>query len=230
MEPNGPKPFLFDKSFDLTALKAAEEAKKVKTYSEEEVRIIREQAYGEGLVAGKTASQQDCQQQQNVILGNISRLFERFAGEVWNVYTQQRQVATDVAVSIARKIVPDYVRKSGIQEITGIIESCVAEMINEPRLVLRINETQFDSVKGAIDQITSKLGYAGKMIILADQNVAENDCRLEWADGGMERNVNITWSEIEKQIARHGGGPANVAASSAAHKTDHHSSTTTIAV
>ena len=51
--------------------------------------------------------------------------------------------------------------------------------------------------------LTARVGYAGKMIILADNTLEANDCRLEWADGGMERSVNLTWSEVERQMQMH---------------------------
>jgi flagellar assembly protein FliH len=225
------KPFLFDKSFDLSAIKAAEEARQVKTYTEEELALAKEQAHGAGFVAGKEAAMREIEQQQSSLLGNINRLFERLANDVWKVYAQQKQVASEVGVTIARKIVPDYLQKNGQQEIMTAIESCLAEVINEPRLVLRVNEKHFDYIKREVDQTADRLGYAGKMIILADQNLTEHDCRLEWADGGMERNINLTWSEIDKQIARHGGNTGNQSIPPAARAgSEASTSTTTLAV
>lgn len=229
MERASSKPFMFDKSFDLAAMKAAEEKKIVKTYSEEEMALIKEQAYSQGFVAGKEAALGEIQQQQATVMSHINRLFERLAQDVWNVYAQQRQVASDIALTIARKIVPEYLKKNGLAEMTAAIESCLGEMINEPRLVLRVHEQHFDYVKREIDGMAERLGYAGKMIILADQTLGEHDCRLEWADGGMERNIDITWSEIDRHVARHSGA-APVLASTPPLPSEHPTSTTTIAV
>lgn len=199
------KPFLFDHSFDLSAIKAEEEAKAVKTYTEEEVALIKEQAYGQGFIAGKDVALTDLQTKQSGLLANTNRLLERLAADVWQVYAQQKQTASDIALAIVRKLLPEYTRKHGTQEMTAVIEQSIAEMINEPRLVLRVNEQHFDYVKREVDAMAERLGYLGKMIILADPQLGENDCRLEWADGGMERNTSLTWSEIERQVARHAG-------------------------
>jgi flagellar assembly protein FliH len=200
-----PRPFTFDRSFDLAAMKAAEAKTVAPTFSEQELALAREQAYGHGYVAGKEAALAEMQQQHNALLARLNRLFEHVAQDVWKVYAQQRQAATDIAVAIARKIVPDYVKRNGLKEIMAAVETSVTEMINEPRLVLRIHERHFDYISQEVNNLSQRLGYAGKIIVLTDNAIGEHDCRLEWADGGMERNLNLTWSEVDRQIARHHG-------------------------
>lgn len=202
-ETTSQKPFLFDRSFDAGALKAAEEKKAAPSFTEQELSHAREQSYGQGFVAGKEAALRELQQQQATLLGRIQEHIDILGKDVWMIVAGQKQAAIDIAMSIVRKMVPDLVRKSGPQEILSAVESTVAEMINEPRLVLRINETHFDFVNREVSAMTQRLGYGGKMIILSDNNLGENDCRLEWADGGMERSVEGTLNVIEKQAARH---------------------------
>lgn len=230
MAPTTSKPFTFDRSFDLGALKAAEETRKAITYSEQEMALAKEQAYGQGFVAGKEAAMQEIQQQQNSILGSISRVFERFAKDVWDVFGLQKHVASEVGSAIARKLLPDYMAKHGSQEIIAAIEKAVSEMINEPRLVLRVSENNFEYIKREVDQLGQRLGYSGKMIILADQALGDNDCKLEWADGGMERNINMIWSDIDRQLARHSAAATGMTHSHSQPQHEPAQSTTTMAV
>lgn len=197
------KPFTFNRSFDLATLKTEQEKKVAPTFGEAELALAREQAYAAGVVAGKESALREIQHQQMVLLNHIKELCENFAGKIWEAHHEQKQAATDIAITIARKIVPDYVRKNGLQEIMAQVEPCVAEMINEPRLVLRIHDKHFDFISQEITALTQRLAYGGKIIILADEGLGDDDCRLEWADGGMERSVSLTWSEIEKQLMRH---------------------------
>ncbi len=203
MTDTAPQRFLFNTSFDPEAMKAEQEKKAPPTFSEEQVAVAKEQSYNQGFVAGKEAALREMQSQQNEILSHIQIIFERMADEVWKMAAQKKQAASDIALAIARKIVPDFVRKHGMQEMLAAIESSVSEMVNEPRMVLRISEAQFDDISREINGLTARVGYGGKMIILADNTLAANDCRLEWADGGMERSINLVWSEIERQMHRH---------------------------
>jgi flagellar assembly protein FliH len=198
------RPYMFDQSFDLSAMKAEETKKVEPTFSEGDVAAAREAGRQEGLVEGRAAATREISQQQAELLSHVERLMQRLSDDVWKVYAQQKQAASDIALTIVRKLLPDYVKKYGMQEMTSAIEASIAEMINEPRLVLRVPDPHFDFISKEVNTIADKLGYGGKIIVLADPNLGEHDCRLEWADGGMERNLNLTWSEIERQVARHG--------------------------
>lgn len=200
----GQRPFTFDQSFDVASIKAAEEKKAALVFTEQDITHAREQGYGQGFVAGKEAALQEIQQQQISILVGIQKSVEAVGAAVWKVGVAQKQIALDVAMAIVRRIIPEYLRKNGTQEIMAAVESTVSEMINEPRLVLRVNETQFDFINREVGEMVKRIGYGGKMIILSDNNLGEQDCKLEWADGGMERSSESTMNEIEKQVRRHG--------------------------
>lgn len=198
-----PQRFMFGQSFDPDLLRAQEEKKNAPVISEQEMALAREQAYGQGFIAGKEAALQDIHMQQTDILSHIEKLFAQMGESIWKVHAEQKKAASQLAITIARKIIPAYLQKNGVDEIMAHVESCLAEMINEPRLVLRIHDQHFDFVSEKVNALSLRLGYGGKMIILADSALGPDDCRLEWADGGMERTMNITWSELERQIARH---------------------------
>lgn len=197
------KPFLFSQSFDAGVLAAEEKKKASPTFSEEELALAREQAYGQGFVAGKEAALRELAQEQTNLLSHIQSVFVRLADGVWNHYAAQKQGAVTIALAIARKMLPDTLRRNGQQEILAEIEGAVHAMIEEPRLVLRVHEEHFDFISREVSAMTQRLGYAGKMIILADDQLKAEDCRLEWADGGMTCSLSALWSDMERQLARH---------------------------
>jgi flagellar assembly protein FliH len=198
------KPFTFDQSFDAAAMQAEAEKKIAPTFNEADMAAAKEAAYQQGMVEGRAAAAKEVNEQQVVMLQHMEKLLERMVGDIWKVFGQQKQAASDIALTIARKLVPDYVKKHGLQELTSSVEHCVTEMIHEPRLVLRVPDAQFDFMSKEVGAIAERLGYAGKIIVLADNALGEHDCRIEWADGGMEKNLSFTWSEIERQVSRHG--------------------------
>ncbi len=199
------KPFLFDQSFDPSVLRKKEEKDAAPVFSEADVAAARQAGREEGRTEGRQAALQDIAQKQAAVLQNIEGLLSNLARDVWSVYDQQKHAACGIALTVARKILPETARKNALSEINAAIESSIAEMINEPRLVLRVHDSLFDNIGAPLGDITSRLGFAGKIIVLADNALGEQDCRLEWADGGMERNVGLVWSEAERQIIRHDG-------------------------
>ena len=114
---------------------------------------------------------------------------------------QQEVRVREAVLAVARKVLPDFSQRHGLQEIEAVVAGVIGEMSGEPRLVVRINEGQFDSVDGALKAVTEKQGFAGKVVLLADAEVKADDCRVEWADGGVERNLEALWQSLNKTLA-----------------------------
>jgi flagellar assembly protein FliH len=51
-----------------------------------------------------------------------------------------------------------------------------------------------------IQNISTQRAFPGKIVILADAEVTSGDCRIEWADGGIERNTSATTKSIEQTL------------------------------
>ena len=45
-------------------------------------------------------------------------------------------------------------------------------------------------------------GFAGKLILIAEDNLGPSDCRVEWADGGAERLYERLFAQIEMEFAK----------------------------
>ena len=51
------------------------------------------------------------------------------------------------------------------------------------------------------ERVWRQLVKDDRIVVLADGGIAPGDCRVEWADGGMERNTAATLVDIEKVVA-----------------------------
>lgn len=107
--------------------------------------------------------------------------------------------AGDLAVSICRKILPTLAAQNALREIEGLVTRTMAEMNEEPRIVLRVADSRLDALQTRIERMSS--GFPGKLVLLGDDELAENDCAVLWADGGTERNLDRLWSEIDQIVA-----------------------------
>lgn len=191
--------YLFDLSFDNGMNKRPRGPEKPKpTFSQEQVDAARQDGYEAGVQAGQKAMMEDQQQYMNVLLTQIDQKIGHVieaSREEWQRQLLQLQA---IALVIMRKIMPAYVAKFGLDEIETIISKVVSEMGREPRLVFRINEAQFDEASARINAIAQKAAYAGKVVILGDDTLGPSDCRIEWADGGIERDLKKLWQDIDR--------------------------------
>ncbi len=78
--------------------------------------------------------------------------------------------------------------------------------MDEPRLVIRLHPEHLDALQAQMDELKGQSGYSGDVILLAEHDLAPSDCRIEWADGGAERNTQNILSEIDAAVERYKSG------------------------
>jgi len=195
--------FMFDKSFDdavdTPSAKASE--RKPVTLKPEQIDALKKEAWDVGFAAGQKTNSDDQAQQLKIALSHLEDRIGHLMENLQVVYQAQEEQLRKAILAIARKILPDFTSQYGLQEITSLLDSAIGDMLHEPRLVVRIHEHQFDIINGKIQEITAQKAYAGKVVVLADPDVAVGNCRIEWADGGVERNTEATWQAIENVVA-----------------------------
>ena len=75
--------------------------------------------------------------------------------------------------------------------------------------MIRLHESLVDTFRARIDQLADQAGFSGKVVVVTDARVGESDAKVEWADGGVERNTQLVWQEIGDIIERFvAAGPA----------------------
>jgi flagellar assembly protein FliH len=54
-----------------------------------------------------------------------------------------------------------------------------------------------------IEEMVRTRGLAGHLIVLAEPDIQTGDCRIEWADGGVNRDRSATEAAIDEAVARY---------------------------
>ncbi|MGE4352070.1 MAG: FliH/SctL family protein [Bdellovibrionales bacterium] len=203
-----PQKYRFDLTFDNGMNKRPLEKEKPKPmFTQENMDEAHQAGYQEGVQAGREAEAKSQQKQMNLLLSDIGSALGGVMQSSEDVWQRQLNQLQQIALSIAKKILPHYAATHGLDEIEAIVAKVLADMGREPRLVFRVNEESFDEVSDKINAIAASQAYAGKVVILGDPDIAPGDCRIEWADGGIERNTHSLWDSIEKVMTEATGLP-----------------------
>lgn len=142
-------------------------------------------------------------------LANLDELRDKF----------QEAVLGDVvriALSVTEKIMPALAIGDGFGEIETLIADCLHRLMAEPRVVFRVPDQHLDRLQEKVAGLCKQAGYEGQTVLIADPDLGPSDCRIEWADGGMERDAAGLWQEVEQTVARTLGVAENTAASAGA--------------
>ncbi|CAL79564.1 putative protein involved in flagellar synthesis [Bradyrhizobium sp. ORS 278] len=135
-------------------------------------------------------------EQINIQLQGISA---RFAGIEQRMETE----AVDVAVAVARKLCAALIEAEPLGEITGLVHDCFAHLVATPHLVLRINDALYELAREKIEKLAKQSGFEGRLVILAEPEIATGDCRIEWADGGVVLERAAIDAKINELVGRY---------------------------
>jgi flagellar assembly protein FliH len=111
--------------------------------------------------------------------------------------------AVEVAVAVARKLAPALVAGEPFAEISALASSCFRELIAAPHIAVRVNDELYAAIREKLDAIARGRGFEGRLVVLAEAEVAPGDCRIEWADGGINRDSAAADAAIGEAVARY---------------------------
>lgn len=171
--------------FSFDAKQAADE----ETVSEEQLEAARSEAFAAGreaALADHLASEERrigelCQQlltDTAVIAESIDRVSENVARD-----------ALEVAMITVGKVLPALIERNAIDEIEGLVKQCLTELRSEPRVAIRLHAQSLEAFKSRLEPIAGTTGYEGKLVLLADDDLAPSDCKVLWAEGGASRTA-----------------------------------------
>ena len=198
------KKFMFDTEFlDDDALEEVEEAPPPPpTFSEAELVAAKAAAFAEGRKAGLTEASTASDRLAAEALEVIGKRLAALKAAHDAALDAARRSAVAVAAAIAGKIAPEVARKSAVESISALVAERLPDLMEEPRIVVRIAPPQLDLVKARIEDTAKRIGFTGKFILLSEDGLDAPDCRIEWADGGTERIAPRIAAEIDKLVER----------------------------
>jgi flagellar assembly protein FliH len=110
--------------------------------------------------------------------------------------------AAGLAAAVLARFAPSLARRTALDDIAALVSRTLVEATEEPRLVLRVPDALFEPVRARIAPLAEHSGYAGKLVILADDALGPADARIEWADGGAERDMARLARDIDAAVQR----------------------------
>ncbi|AXK81134.1 flagellar assembly protein H [Pseudolabrys taiwanensis] len=190
--------FLFDEDF-------ATGAKPTITVVEAERRRAdaESQAYRKGFAAGEIKAQGEATQRVAGALAVIADGLDRLNRALAGIEARLETEAVDVAVAVASKLAPELIAREPFAEISALATDCFRQIVTTPHIVVRVSADIHEMTKEKLEEIAASRGFEGRLLILADAELAAGDCRIEWSEGGINRDREATLNTINEAVARY---------------------------
>jgi flagellar assembly protein FliH len=196
-----PAKFLFDLDFSVPD-KARERAASTAEIAEQ-IAAAEARGHRAGLEAGQREAKADSDRRAALALEAIGTAIRTIATGFSGIEGRMESEAVNVAVSVARKLCSELVAREPLAEVAALVSDCFRHLVSTPHLVVRINDQLYDAARERIEAIAKQSGFQGRLVILAEPDIAGGDCRIEWADGGVVLERAAIETKINELVGRY---------------------------
>jgi flagellar assembly protein FliH len=135
----------------------------------------------------------------------IGDAVERLARELPAIEARLEAQAVELAIAVGRKLATELVAREPFDEIAGLAADCFRQLTAAPHVVVRVNEQLHQVARLRLEEIARNRGFDGRLVVVAESEIAPGDCRIEWADGGVNRSMAKADEAIGKAVERYLG-------------------------
>jgi len=178
----------------------------VPTFSEEELDIARQQGFEAGKQEGLAATTETLTKQMNETLTLIDQKLQAAFQNQDIVNEMMANSALSVAKGICSKMLPALAQKHSFDEVDRVITAVFAKLVEQPRATINVHSSLVEMIEQRVTELSIGKGYEGKINMLADETMEPGDCKVEWANGGCERDSQAIWDEITTIVERNLSG------------------------
>jgi flagellar assembly protein FliH len=192
--------FLFDNDFapSSSAARPVAPAEHALKLAEAESKGFRE-----GFAAAETEATVVAARRTAAAFEQIGAALEKIARGLAAVETRIETEAVELAVAVARKLAPELVQREPFAEIGALASECFRQLASAPHVVVRVNDELLATARGRLEDTAGGCGFEGRLVVVAEPDIAVGDCRIEWADGGVVRTQASTDLAIGKAVSRY---------------------------
>jgi flagellar assembly protein FliH len=189
----------------LTAEPVEEAPPPPPTYSQEDLDRARE----EGRKAGRDEATRDMASAIEQRLADTLAAIDGRITTLFSAYEQDKEEhnrdAVGVATVIVRKLFPALNMDKAMTEIEHMIVEAMKRTSSTHTLIVRVPEDMLPQVQDKVTQLASLRGREGALNVIADETMSLGDVAVEWEGGGMVRDIQLIWREIDEIIERNLG-------------------------
>jgi flagellar assembly protein FliH len=195
------KKFLFDHDFTATAdgkptsVALAEHAQKLKE--------AEAAGYQRGFAQAQAEARADAAQRATAALERVAGALAGLDQSLAAVEGRLETEAVGVAVAVARKLAPELIAREPLAELAALARDCFRHLVATPHVVVRVSDSLHAPAREKLEEIVRVGGLDSRLVVMAEPDIAPGDCRIEWADGGITRDIAAINEAIEEAVTRY---------------------------
>jgi len=160
-------------------------------------------AFARGFAQGASEARAEAEKRSGAIIERIATAMTVLDKQLEAVEAKFETEAIEVAVAVAKKLAPALLAQEPFAEIAALAIDCFRNLVKCPHVVVRVNDALHETARDKLDEIVRRLSPDTRLVVLAEPEIAMGDCRIEWADGGIERDSAAIAAAIDEAVTRY---------------------------
>ena len=193
--------YLFDLEFGPSAAPKPSSPAEILAQIEEAER----KGFRDGFAAAEKEGIAATERRTAVAFEQIGSAIQQLAGSLAATQLKLETEAVELALTIARKLSTELILREPFAEIAALATECLRQLTAAPHVVVRVNDALHETARERLEEIAQSRGFEGRLVVVAEPEIAVGDCRIEWADGGVVRDQGKTDLAIGDAIGRYLG-------------------------
>jgi flagellar assembly protein FliH len=161
-----------------------------------------QRGYRNGMNAAEAQARVEAERRSAAAFERIASGLDQLRNSLKAVEDNFEAEAVEVALAVGRKLASELIAREPFAEVAALADQCFRELLSAPHIVVRVNGALHRDAKQKLDEIARARGFEGRVVIMAEADIAPGDCRIEWADGGLKRDRTATDAAISEAVER----------------------------
>lgn len=151
---------------------------------DEKIKIAEQNAYENGFKSAQSSIEASLKE----VLSDINNKLVNIITDADAMNKTLEQQSMDVVMAVVRKLVPTLEAENALDIVNKFISENFNNFKNESKLSFYIHPDIISYVQKTIAALAKSHDFEGKIALHKDSSLAVGDCRVEWENGGVERN------------------------------------------
>lgn len=201
-----PIPFRFERDFGLPFADDDDAATLPPSppppmFTEDDLHLARTEAYADGVDAGRREALAATAERTAAVLGRLADTLAGLGSELVPDPTRTTRDVGAVAMAVCRRLLPEAYRAAAVTAVGELVSLVLPRVALVPQLRLWVAPAIEAEISRSIAALPARLAFAGELTVAADQALAPGDCRIDWARGGVIRDLDQLWREVDRVMA-----------------------------
>ena len=138
-----------------------------------------------------------------LIAAGVAERAAAMLARIDEAHAAAERTAVELAATVGRKLATALVAAQPTAELEALLAESLSSLEGVPHLVIRCAPDLADRLRDAATRRISASGFAGRLIVIGDPEIALGDGRIEWVDGGLARDMGAIAADIDQLVSNY---------------------------